>query len=81
MIDIKEARIRELVAPVVAFLRHDIERPDSPVQMNLAWAERHLTQVLMLLNDKPPVVVEQDTEPMSTREIRELLQENLQRRD
>jgi hypothetical protein len=81
VIDIKSDAIRELVAPVVAFLRHDIARPQSSVHMDKGWAEQQLSKVLELVNDQPLSSVEQDTEQLSAREIRELLQENLQRRD
>jgi hypothetical protein len=77
--DIKADAIRELVAPVVAFLRHDIARPDSPVQMDPTWAERQLSQVLDMLNDAPPLDVEHVEPPV--RELLDLVQESLQRRD
>ena len=78
MIDIKTSAIRELVAPVVAFLRHDIARPDSPV-LDLEWAEGRLAEVLKILNDTHAPVV--SIEETSSAELRQLVHESFNRRD
>lgn len=72
------ADIKRHIAPVIAMLKHDVAHPTQAV-LDPVWALEQLQVVLDLVNAAPRRRV--NIEETSSDELRQLIQENLQRRD